>query len=65
MARLNSRAFFLLISSAIAGRFAPQIIGGIGAINVRLWHIADVPLGPTNVCFWGKTGRVADAPLFR
>ena len=29
---------------------------GIG-IDVRIWHIADVPLVLTNVCFGGQSGH--------
>ena len=29
------------------------------AVNVCLWHIADVPLALTNVCFEGKNGHDA------
>jgi hypothetical protein len=25
--------------------------------DVRYWHIADVPLVLTNVCFWGQSGH--------
>jgi hypothetical protein len=25
--------------------------------DVRFWHLADVPLGLTNVCFWGQSGH--------
>jgi hypothetical protein len=28
--------------------------------NVRFWHIADVPLGLTNVCFEGNNGHDVD-----
>src|SRR6476659_7590502 len=28
--------------------------------DVCLWHIADVPLGLTNVRFWGQSGHGAD-----
>jgi hypothetical protein len=27
--------------------------------NVRFWHIAEVPLAPTDVCFEGKNGHDA------
>ena len=32
--------------------------------KVRLWHIADVPLGLTNVCFEGKNGHDAGVTPF-
>ena len=32
--------------------------------NVRLWHIADVPLALTNVCFEGTNGHDAGATSF-
>jgi hypothetical protein len=31
------------------------------ACEVRLWHLADVPLALTNVCFEGKNGHEPDA----
>ena len=36
----------------------------LGAIKVRFWHIADVPLVLTNVCFEGKNGHDAVATPF-
>jgi hypothetical protein len=27
--------------------------------NVRYWHVANVPVAPTNVCFEGKNGHDA------
>ena len=32
------------------------------AVQVRFWHIADVPLALTNVCFEGKNGHNANGP---
>jgi hypothetical protein len=32
--------------------------------DVCLWHIADVPLALTNVCFWGNRRHRADFPPF-
>jgi hypothetical protein len=32
--------------------------------NVRYWHIADVPLVLTNVCFKGKNGHDAGVTPF-
>jgi hypothetical protein len=32
--------------------------------DVRYWHIADVPLVPTNVCFKGNSGRDAGVTPF-
>ena len=34
-------------------------------LDVRFWHIADVPLGLTNVCLEGKNGHDAGVPLCR
>ena len=31
--------------------------------NARCWHIADVPLARTNVCFERKNGHAANGPL--
>jgi hypothetical protein len=36
---------------------------GAMRVDVRFWHIADVPLALTNVCFEGKNGHDADRPL--
>jgi hypothetical protein len=35
------------------------------ACDVRLWHIADVPLAPTNVCFEEKNRHDACTTHFR
>ena len=35
-----------------------------GFIDVCLWHLADVPLALTNVCFEGKNGHDAGVTPF-
>jgi hypothetical protein len=44
-------------------RATKQCLGLV--LNVCYWHLADVPLALTNVCFEGKNGHDAHAPLCR
>jgi len=44
------------------GRWPPKTDLAVIA-NVCYWHIADVPLALTNVCFDGKNGHDANGPL--
>ncbi len=36
----------------------------IGSLDVRFWHLADVPLALSNVCFEGKNGHDAGVTPF-
>jgi hypothetical protein len=56
------------VSFATPQHFLVCIIDGkssaIDPSNVRLWHIADVPLALTNVSFEGKNGHNAGVTPF-
>ena len=47
--------FRLLSPTGLMGRAGP---------DVRYWHIADVPLGLTNVCFEGNNGHDVDVTRY-
>ena len=46
----------LTLRRRIARLVIVQIVDIAPRVRVRHWHIADVPLGFANVCFWGQSG---------